>query len=137
MRFRQLCALEKEAVVRSDESQVAVKIESLLDQGLNLVNGAAHGNEGLFFIACVGRLVDLIVIDVDHLVRPHEFLAAVLAHAAEVFRPDRYATDAAENFAAEFDARGRLAIDQDITVRCVGQRRMRQQRRHPQLGIRG
>ena len=72
-------------MVGRDEDIVAV--QAVDDPGHNaskLGYRVAHSGKGLFFVAGVSRLVDLIVVDVDDPVRLDELTAISLVHRHEV-----------------------------------------------------
>ncbi|MPM53956.1 hypothetical protein SDC9_100728 [bioreactor metagenome] len=124
-------------MIGRDEDVGGVGAGQLFHQVHEVAKRVVHRLEHLTLGAgFIPRGVDPVVVDVQNPVGLVQFAPLIGVEGLEVLGLDRGASDCLQNLAPEAGVVGRLVIrEHRLGVRRVLERRVRQQRRHTELGV--
>ena len=127
-------------MIGGDDHIGDVRVGQALRYRFKLINRSTARLEGSGFAGfLIANGVDGVVVHVQHIAGFHQIAVFVPLHVEQILRLYGGASDFGENRGTSRRAAGILSIHDGIVMilGIQGQVRMRQQRRHAQLGIRG
>ena len=112
----EFAALVQEPMVCGDEDVVDVRVRQFLRDGDECVDRAFTCAEYFVFVAFVAFLVDLVMVDVQHITGFHQFTCFAGVHRKEVLGLDGMSVACLQDGVTVTGATGGMVIDQNKTI---------------------